>query len=187
MRCGNALQYCNTIYAACLFQVQGHAGLRALVLPGTMAESVVPNLLRIVPVLLQCRGDASLSMVSITFIELTRGGCAFKPDVIQAPQMHFDLSHTGAFPYFVFRVHYSPFHNELISVIFHFFFLFSSRNLFSHCESIRLQFGVSLNIKNDVSSKLLLESTNCDVLHSDLCVKITLHYFKFAIQLLELK
>lgn len=103
MRCGNTLQYCDTIYAACLFQVQGHAGLRALVLPGTMAESVVPYLLRIVPVLLQCCGDASLSMVSIIFIGLTRGGRTFKPDVIQAPEMHFDLPHTGAFPYFVFR------------------------------------------------------------------------------------
>lgn len=51
-----------------LLQVQRHIGLRASVLSGTMAESVVPNLLRIVPLLLQCRGDASLSMVSVIFI-----------------------------------------------------------------------------------------------------------------------
>lgn len=106
--------------------MQGHAGLRALVLPRTMVESVVPNVLRIVPVLLQCRGDASLSMVSITFIGLARRGYTFKLDVIQASEMHFDLSHTGTFPYFVFRydAHYSPFRHKLISVIFLFFSTF---------------------------------------------------------------
>ena len=73
-------------HTAYFFQVQGHAGLRALVLPGTMAESVVPNVLRIMPVLLQCRGNASLSMVSITFTGLARRGYTFKLDVIQAPK-----------------------------------------------------------------------------------------------------
>jgi len=98
------LRQCVTIlqYAACLFQVQRHAGLRALVLPRTMAESIEPNVLRIMPLLLQCRGDASLSMVSITFIGLARGECTFKPDVIPTLEMHFNLSHTAAFPYFVF-------------------------------------------------------------------------------------
>jgi len=128
------LRQCITIlqYAACLFQVQGHAGLRALVLPRTMVESIEPNVLRIMPLLLQCRGDASLSMVSITFIGLARGECTFKSDVIPTLEMHFDLSHTAAFPYFVFRyrAHYSPFRDELISYFF-FFFYFLLCNLFS--------------------------------------------------------
>lgn len=86
--------------------MQGHAGLCALVVSGTVAESVVSNLLRTVPLLLQCRGDASLSMVSIIFIGLTlRRGRSFKPDVIRALEMHFDLSHTGE-ARFLFR--FSP-------------------------------------------------------------------------------
>lgn len=53
--------------------------------------------------------------------------------------------------YFVFhhRTHYSPFRDELFG---HFFFYFLPRNLFSCCEPIRLQFGVNLNLKDDVSS-----------------------------------
>lgn len=150
---GDALQYCDTIYAACLFQVQGHAGLRALVLPGTMVESVVPNLLRIVPVLLQCRGDASLSMVSITFIGLAREGRTFEPDVIHLK--YTSISRTPArFPYFVFRyrAHYSPLpamnRSRLYLSLFFFYFLLC--NLYPLRESIRLQFGVNLNIKNDI-------------------------------------
>lgn len=43
-----------------------------------------------------------------------------------SPEIHFDLSYTGAFPYFIFRyrAHYSTFYDELISII-SLFFLFS--------------------------------------------------------------
>jgi len=128
-----------------------------------MAESVVPNVLRIVPVLLQCRGDASLSMVSITFTGLARRGYTFKLDVIQASEMHFDLSHTGMFPYFVFR--YSLFYFFTMNWSQSYFFLFSSvQFVFSLSRS-----GCSL----EFTRTKMMYRVNCDVLYSDLCVKIT--------------
>lgn len=84
-----------------LFQVQGHSGLRAPVVPGTVVESVVPHLLRAVPLLLQRRRDASLSMVS-GYIYLGgakgRGTVSFAADVIREAEMYHDLSRIGPLP-----------------------------------------------------------------------------------------
>jgi len=116
-----------------------------------MAESVVPNVLRIVPVLLQCRGDASLSMVSITFTGLARRGYHFQAGCnssIRNALRSLAHRHVSLFRFPLLIILF--FHNELISVIFLSFFFCAICFL---TESIRLQFGVYSN-KNDVSSKL---------------------------------